>query len=188
VNETDLFRGPDGEAVSLDGFADAKAVDPAKAAAEAVDASGPRGRKEAEGLLRIGILPKPRIILGVGTPWPAAVRDPAKPCVGCGGRRLSKLACCVRCDRSGIDHLLPSLTPKQPKQPRKDDGLSGGVGKAPRTPKVKPKPPEVVTPEPKPKKRAKGNAKPRKVKPAGFRMPGGFEPRNSFDLEKLKTG
>jgi len=75
-------------------------------------------------------VPRPHTLVGLGRQWTTALRPPGLPCEGCSDRPLAPDEACLRCDRTGLDALLPQVPPSdRPKRYRPDDrGLSGGVG------------------------------------------------------------
>jgi hypothetical protein len=79
------------------------------------------------------------LLLGIGlVGWSLRV-ETDRPCPVCGGRELAANCCCLGCDRTGRDGLIPRLTAAEraarAAKPAAADGLAGGKGKA--RPKMK---------------------------------------------------
>jgi hypothetical protein len=111
----------------LDRLADPEARDPEFIA---IDEETARGiRKDKEGGLS-GLLPRIRVVLGIGRAWP--VQSEGDRCSLCRGLKLNVTTYCPICDRSGMDHLLPRVSAQRPapKAPKSDSKLKGGKGKA----------------------------------------------------------
>lgn len=88
------------------------------------------GRGERRMKAAVSLRYNPRLLLGLGCPWPAT-RTEGGSCPGCGSRPLPDIAYCLACDASGYDDILPPVPKAQRPRPYVRDGeVAGGKGKS----------------------------------------------------------
>jgi hypothetical protein len=139
----------------LDTLPDPKALEPVELVGrvEQLESNLPPTAKELA--KREAILYHPKFhLLGLRQRWDGPGQEPEGPCIGCLSRPLLRTEYCTRCDRSGIDFLLPPLPRKLIKALREQPAdLAGGSGEAkpPNKPRKAPGVPVVAKKRGRPK-------------------------------------
>jgi hypothetical protein len=123
LRECDLKADEPGQGFAIDGMPDPRAVPPLKAMIVR------ENHRKANVRIRGGSHNWPKVLLGLGSPWPIA-RNPDGSCGGCHDRYLPSLYACLWCDRTGVDAWLdtPNVI-RETRIYRPDPSLAGGFGK-----------------------------------------------------------